>query len=247
MLPGEGCVPRMSRPSARASVSTRVMIWISWVAAAGEVAREASRCSAPMISAISPRTARAAEIDQPVGDPAERRIRRQSRRVVRSAALERQDQIRDVAPLALVASTSVPASACAMQASLLGRPHRAAFGLNRDDLDRLAVAAGGVGEVLRHHLLAAERDDHNRADVGMRAVGGQRLVRDAHVGPELPAAGQVRQRHADRRGSRGDALGDDRRTDHGRHDEHVVARADAAVGAAVAEEARARRLSVDGT
>ena len=52
---------------------------------------------------------------------------------------------------------------------------------------------------LRDDLLAAERDDEHRADVGMAAVGGQRLVRHAHVGPELAAAGQVRQRRADRR------------------------------------------------
>ena len=96
-----------------------------------------------------------------------------------------------------------------MQTSLFGRPHGAAFGLDRDDLDRLAVAARGIRQVLRHHLFAAQRHDDNSADVGVRAVGGEGLVRDAHVGPELPAAGEVRQGNAYRRGSRGDPLGDD--------------------------------------
>ena len=57
MFPGDGCVPRMSRPSARASPSTREMIWINWAPVSADVARAASRCSAPMISAISPSTA----------------------------------------------------------------------------------------------------------------------------------------------------------------------------------------------
>ena len=70
---------------------------------------------------------------------------------------------------------------------------RAALGLNRHDLDRLAGAPRGLGEALRHDLLAAERDDEHGADVGMPAVGRERVVRDAHVGPELPAAGEVRQ------------------------------------------------------
>ena len=54
-------------------------------------------------------------------------------------------------------------------------------------------------ERLRHHLLAAERDDQHRADVRMPAVGRQRVVGHAHVGAELAAAGQVRQRRAERR------------------------------------------------
>ena len=49
-------------------------------------------------------------------------------------------------------------------------------------------------QLLRHHLLAAERDDEHGADVGMLAVRGQRLVRHLHVGAELAAAGQMRQR-----------------------------------------------------
>ena len=64
-------------------------------------------------------------------------------------------------------------------------------------------------------------------------------------GPELAAAGGVRQRGADRRDRRGDALRDDRRADHRRHDEQVIAHADAAVGPPVARETpvAARRRS----
>ena len=53
-------------------------------------------------------------------------------------------------------------------------------------------------ECLRDDLFAAERHHHNRADVRMPAIGFQRLVGHAHVGSELPAAGQVRQRDAER-------------------------------------------------
>ena len=58
-------------------------------------------------------------------------------------------------------------------------------------------------------------------------------------GPSWPQPGGVRQRRADRRDRRGDALGDDRRADHGRHHQQVVADADAAVGPAVALEREA--------
>ena len=104
------------------------------------------------------------------------------------------------------------------------------------------MAAGGIRQVLRHHLFTPQRHDDNSADVGVRAIGGERLVRDAHVGSELPAAGEVRQGNAYRGGSPGNPLGDDRRTDHGRDDEHVIARPDTAVGATVTEEARARGI-----
>ena len=56
-----------------------------------------------------------------------------------------------------------------------------------------------VREVLRDHLLAAERDDQHGADVRMPAIGGERLVRQAAIGSELTAAGEMRQRRADRR------------------------------------------------
>ena len=75
-----------------------------------------------------------------------------------------------------------------------GRADRAAFALDGDDLGRLAVPSRRIGEHLGDDLLAAERDDEDRADVRVAAVGRERVVRDAHVGPELAAAGQVRQR-----------------------------------------------------
>ena len=115
------------------------------------------------------------------------------------------------------------------------------FALDRDDVRRLAGAARGVRQVLRDDLFAAERDHQHGADVRMPAIRRQRLVRRVHVGAELAAPGGVRQRGADRRDRRGDALGDDRRADHGRHDEQMVAHADAPVGPAVAEECRTRR------
>ena len=64
------------------------------------------------------------------------------------------------------------------------------------------------------------------------------------VGPELAAAGEVRQRRADRRDRRGDPLGDDRRADDRRHDQHVIAHADAAVGPAVARGTPALRAVI---
>src|SRR5262249_15428968 len=90
--------------------------------------------------------------------------------------------------------------------------------------------------MLRDDLFAAERHHDHGADVGMRAVRRERLVRELHVGPQLTAARGVRQRRANRRDRRGDALGHPRRTDHGRHDEQMVAHADAAVGPAVSLE-----------
>ena len=105
---------------------------------------------------------------------------------------------------------------------------------------RLAGPARRLRELLRDDLLAAKRDDEHRADVRMPAVRGERFVGDAHVRAELAAAGEVRQRGRHRRGGRGDALGDDRRADHRRHDEHVIARADASVRPPIAEEAGGR-------
>ena len=81
----------------------------------------------------------------------------------------------------------------------------------------------------------------HRADVRVAAVRGQRVVRHVQVRPELAAAGQMRQRRADRRDRRRDPFGDDRRADDRRHDQHVVAHADAAVGTEVAEKRGPRR------
>src|SRR5439155_6198587 len=78
-------------------------------------------------------------------------------------------------------------------------------------------------------LLAAERHDDHGSDVGMLAVRGERLVRHGEIRTELTAAREMGQRGADRRNRRGDAIGNDRRADDGRHDEHVIADADTAV------------------
>jgi hypothetical protein len=55
-------------------------------------------------------------------------------------------------------------------------------------------------------------------------------VRDAEVRADLAAARQMRQRGADRRNRRRDPFGDDRRANHGRHDEDMVADADLSAG-----------------
>jgi hypothetical protein len=44
------------------------------------------------------------------------------------------------------------AEAWAHARALLGRLDRPALGLDADDLDRLVMAAGRVGQRLRHHL-----------------------------------------------------------------------------------------------
>ena len=99
------------------------------------------------------------------------------------------------------------------------------------------ITPGCVRQRLRHHLLTPERDDDDRADIGMAAVGRERVVGYAHVRTELSTPGEVRQGHTERRRGRRDALGDDRRADHRRDDEDVVARSDAAIGAAESAEA----------
>ena len=73
MLPGDGCVPRMSRPSARASISTRVMTWISVADVAGRVARARQQVLGAHDLGNLPEHGAAAQIDQPIGDAAQRR------------------------------------------------------------------------------------------------------------------------------------------------------------------------------
>src|SRR6266516_4482523 len=99
--------------------------------------------------------------------------------------------------------------------------------------------------MLRHDLLAAERDDDYGADIGMAAVRRQRFVSDRQIGAELTAAGQVRQRRPDRRNRPSDPFGNDRGADDRWYDEHVIAYADATVGTAIAEKLalRAHRSS----
>ena len=101
---------------------------------------------------------------------------------------------------------------------------------------RLAVSASVCATTCSHPSAMTS----TAPTFGMPAIRRERVVRHPHVRPELPASGEVRQRHRHRRRRCGDALGDDRRADHRRHDEDVIARADAAVRAAVAEEAGSR-------
>ena len=89
---------------------------------------------------------RPAEGDEAIGDAPERRIRRQPRGVVRAAALEREHELGGVAPLARLRRRARRRTARAIAVALRRRAHRAALGLNRDDLDRLAVPSRRLGE-----------------------------------------------------------------------------------------------------
>ena len=104
---------------------------------------------------------------------------------------------------------------------------------------RLAGAPRRVGERLRDDLLAAERDDEHRADVRMprsrprasRAstrMSGPSWPQPARCGSATPTAGSALAMRSR----------DDRRADHRRHDEHVIAHADAAVRPPIARETR---------
>ncbi len=62
--------------------------------------------------------------------------------------------------------------------------------------------------MLGDDLLAAERDDQDGADVGMLAIGGERVVGHPQVRTELSASGGVRKGRSDRSDRRGHALGD---------------------------------------
>ena len=184
MLPGDGCVPRMSSPSARASVSTRVMIWIRLVAArgAGRSRREQVLGAHDLGDLAEHRGA--AELDEPIGHASERRVRRQPGGVVGSAALQRQDQLGDVARTHAPAWRA-PRPATARSGCPSRSRGRCRLPTGSRDLGRLAVPACRFGEALRDHLLAAERDDQHRADVRVRAVGRERVVR--HVACPGPA------------------------------------------------------------
>ena len=190
-----------------------------------------------MISAISPSTALPPRSTRRSVDAAERRIRRQARRVVGAAALQRQDQVRRRRTTRAAGAASVlPQAPARSRLPLRGRAHRAAFALNRDDVRRLAVVPRRVGECCATTCSQPSAMTSTAPTLGCPQYAGERVVGDAHVGAELAAAGEVRQRGAERRRRRGDPLGDDRRADDRRHDEHVIARADAAVAAAIAVE-----------
>ncbi len=177
----------------------------------------------------------AAQVDEPIGDASEGRIRGEPGGVVGAAAFQGEHELRHVTPLA-----GLPGKRVAERLRD-GRPPRrgpdgAPFRLDGDDVDRLAVLARGVGEGLGDDLLASEREDHDGADVRMTAVRRQRLVSEMHVRPELAAAGEVRQRGAVRRRGRRHPLRDERGADDRGDHEHVVARADPAIRAPVAVE-----------
>ena len=129
----------------------------------------------------------ASEIDEAVGHAAKRGVRRQARRVVRPTALQRQHDLRDVAPLALLRREL--ARKRLRDGHPLGRgANGSTFALDRNDIGGLPVPTGRFGETLRDDLLAAKGHDQHRTDVWMRTVRGQRLVRHAHVRSKLPAA-----------------------------------------------------------
>ena len=68
------------------------------------------------------------------------------------------------------------------------RPQRPSFTLDGDNLGRLPRRSRGFREVLRHHLLAAERNDEHGAHVRMLTVGRERLVRDGQIGTQLASS-----------------------------------------------------------
>ena len=109
--------------------------------------------------------------------------------------------------------------------------------------DGLPAARADSASICADDLFAPERHHQHGADVGMLAIRGQRVVRQLHVGAELPAACEVRQRHGARHRGR-DPLGDHGRADHGRHDEDVIAHAHSPVRPPKSVEAwlRAHRL-----
>ena len=175
-----------------------------------------------MISAISPSTPLPPSVDQPIGDAPERRVRREARGVVGAAALHRENQLRRRRT-----THAAAIRACRQEHRRQRCPCSVArtvppSALNREHFDRLAVAFRCIGKCLRHHLLAAERDHHTAPTLGCPQYAAS-VVRRAHVGTELAAPGEVRQRRAERQRRRGDAFGDQRRADHRRNDEDVVA------------------------
>ena len=62
--------------------------------------------------------------------------------------------------------------------------------------------------MLSDDLLAAERDDQDGADVGMLAIGGERIVGHPQVRTELSASGGMWKGRPDRSNRRGHALSD---------------------------------------
>ena len=135
----------------------------------------------------------AARSDQTIGDAAERR---DSMRVLTCSPSRRTSA---TAPARRRRTTRVP-RADSVAAKRLRDARPCSVALTVPPSAWIATISTGfrcrradVGQRLRHHLLAAKRDDEDGADVGMRAIGRQRLVRHAHVGAELAAARQMRQ------------------------------------------------------
>jgi hypothetical protein len=126
----------------------------------------------------------------------------------------------------------------AIRNACLGGANRAAFGLNGDDRGRLVVTPGLVEQPLRDHLFAPERDDQHCPDVRVTAVRRQGVVRNMHVGTQLSAAGQMGKCGSDAVNGRGNSFGHDCGADYGRHNQHMVADANATVRTPIPEEGR---------
>ena len=181
-----------------------------------------------------------AHIHERIRDTSHDGVGRKAGRVIRTAALHRQDERTGLAPDAFAAAEIGSKLARDLDASR-GCPHGAALSLNRDDLRRLSRLPRRVGEILRDDLLAAERHHNHRTDVRMPGIRGERLVSDGQVWPQLTAARKVGQCGADRRDRRCDPLGDDGRTNDGGHDEHLIADAKLAAWSRVALEGLRQR------
>ena len=118
-----------------------------------------------MISAISPSTTAPPRSTSAIGDAADDRVRREARGVVRAAALHRQHQRRRRAPArARRGRSRRPARARSRSPRAVARTVPPSPWIDTM-LRRLAGLRARVGEVLRDHLLAPERDDDHRADV----------------------------------------------------------------------------------
>ena len=137
MLPGDGCVPRMSRPSAIASASTRLTTRSSCAAApAVRRARGEQVLGAHDLGNLSEHHG-AAELDEAVGDTADRRVRCEARTCSRSRRISpRQSAARRRTAIARPSASSARQFARDRDAPF-GRADGSALALDRDDVRRL--------------------------------------------------------------------------------------------------------------
>ena len=119
---------------------------------------------------------------------------------------------------------------------------RAAFGLDRDQLDRFARFGDGGGDAGGVGAFAAEREDEHAADVRVLRDADHLAVR-AGIGETVAPAGDDRVFELP-----GDAAGDFFGADDGEEDEQAIADADLSVGALVALDGDGAEVdwSVDG-